>query len=332
MRFYAFFVILLHGVNRKEGIQVSCLQEIVEKFPIRKTKKQKEAFLAWAKAQAQDMGYDARVEENGRGGAHRNLVVGDPEKAQAVFTAHYDTPAVMPFPNLMMPRNLPLFFLYQFLIVGVLIALCFIPAVGVQAALGVPFLTWLTYMILYFGLLMLMLMGPANRNNVNDNTSGVAAVLSLMAQLPPEVRDSAAFILFDNEEKGKLGSKAYAQAHPQVKKDTLIVNMDCVGVGEHMLLIGKNYARAYNDYALLQQSLAAEGGITPHFYGTAGSTCNSDQHSFRRGTVLCACRKAPVVGFYTARIHTRRDTEANEENIAYLARSLTKFVKALHEN
>lgn len=308
------------------------LQQMNEQFPIRKNLEQKDAFLKWALAQAKAMGYTARVEENGRNGAHRNLVAGDPETAKAVFTAHYDTPAVMPFPNLMLPRNLPLYFLYQFLIVGVLIVLSFIPAVGIQAAFGEPGLTRLIFMILYFGLLLLILLGPANKHNVNDNTSGVAAVMELMASLSGSERDSVAFILFDNEEKGKLGSKAYAQAHPQVKKNALIVNMDCVGVGKHILLIGKNYARAYNDYALLQNSFLVEGGFEPHFYGTAGSTCNSDQHSFRRGVVICACKKAPVAGFYTARIHTRHDTEASEMNIAYLALSLTKFVKALQEN
>ena len=68
--------------------------------------------------------------------------------------------------------------------------------------------------------------------------------METMARLPKEQREKAAFILFDNEEKGRLGSRAFAAANPKIKKQTLLITMDCVGVGEHILVIGKNYARA----------------------------------------------------------------------------------------
>ena len=61
--------------------------------------------------------------------------------------------------------------------------------------------------VLIFGLWW-MLDGKANRHTANDNTSGVAAVMELMARLPEEQRSKAAFILFDNEEKGMLGYSA----------------------------------------------------------------------------------------------------------------------------
>ena len=86
------------------------LQEITNRYPIRKREEQKEAFLKYAAAAARKMGYEARVEEDGR---HKNLVVGSPENANVLITAHYDTPANMLLPNLIIPRNIPLFLLYQ---------------------------------------------------------------------------------------------------------------------------------------------------------------------------------------------------------------------------
>ena len=54
--------------------------------------------------------------------------------------------------------------------------------------------------IAYYALLLVLIMGPANRHNVNDNTSGVAAVLRLMESLPQEARDRLAAFGFRGED------------------------------------------------------------------------------------------------------------------------------------
>lgn len=308
---------------------MSCLQEIVSRFPIRKKDEQKDAFLKWAGQQARMLGYDARVEEAGKKGQHRNFVVGDPEKTQVVFTAHYDTPAVSFMPNIMMPRNLILFYLYQFCIVGVLLAVSLAAMFAAEYFIRDAQISMIIFLVVYYALLIAMIKGPANKNNVNDNTSGVAAVFALMEKLSADVREKAAFILFDNEEKGKLGSKAYAAAHENVKKNTLVINMDCVGVGDDVLVIAKPLAQAMGEYACLKESFAQENGKTPHFYRSTFSMVNSDQSNFRAGVAVCACRRAPVVGFYTPYLHTKRDTVADEANIGYLADSLSEFVEKL---
>lgn len=311
---------------------MSFLEKTYEQFPIRRTDEQKTAFRVWICEQAAQTGYAARTEENGSKGKHKNVVIGDPEHADTVFTAHYDTPARSPFPNIMMPRNPVLFYIYQFAIIGAFLAVSFLVALLFNLIFHNGNASLYAALITYYILLFLMIAGPANKHNKNDNTSGVAAVLTLMEKLPENMRGRAAFILFDNEEKGKLGSKAYAKDHPDVKKYTLVVNMDCCGLGEHIILIGKNYARAKSVYALLEQSFVPENGLTPHCYGITGSVCNSDQHSFICGAVICACRKKPVVGFYTPYIHTTKDTLADDKNIDYIASSLVKFVSAAAEN
>ena len=85
---------------------MSYLQDITARFPVRKRDEEKEAFRKWAVAQGKTLGYSARVEELARG-RHCNVVFGSPEHAQVIYTAHYDTPARLPIPNLMTPRNIP---------------------------------------------------------------------------------------------------------------------------------------------------------------------------------------------------------------------------------
>ena len=216
---------------------MSYLQDITARFPVRKRDEEKEAFRKWAVAQGKTLGYSARVEELARG-RHCNVVFGSAEQAQVIYTAHYDTPARLPIPNLMTPRNIPMFALYQLGIILALLLIAVIAFVGAQLLMRNASLSLIIALVVYYALLLLMIAGPANPNNVNANTSGVAAVMETMARMPKEQREKAAFILFDNEEKGRLGSRAFAAVNPKIKKQTLLINMDCVGVGEHILVIG----------------------------------------------------------------------------------------------
>ena len=301
-----------------------------EKFPIRKSREEKAAFRAWALEEAQRLGYDARVEENG-GWKHKNVVIGDADKAAAVFTAHYDTPAVAFLPNIMMPRNLPLFFGYQMVLVGILLAVSLAGMLAASLATQNVIIGEGVFFLLYFGFLALMLVGPANKHNVNDNTSGVAAVFALMEQIPEEHRGKAAFILFDNEEKGKLGSGAYAKDHQQTAYTKFLVNMDCVGVGDNILVISKKLARMKPEFAPMQRAMEKQTGRNVLFFNAESSVCNSDQSNFKCGVVICACKKAKVVGYYTPDIHTRKDTVADEGNIALIARGMADLIAELQE-
>jgi len=312
---------------------MSYLAMLTEKFPIRKSAAQKEAFRAWAVEEMTRLGYQAKVEKNGKSD---NIVAGDPEKAQAVFTAHYDTPASIGLPNIMIPRNMPLYFAVQLLMVGVLLVVAFAAALLfellVPGTTAAPVVGWLVYMCL----LMLMLMGPANRHNVNDNTSGVSAIMETMALIAPEDRDKVAFILFDNEERGLVGSKAYAKEHLEVQHTRLIVNLDCVGLGENLLMITPKLAALQPIYPLLEKALSDRAAKDEKrkilFFPKKGSSCNSDQKSFRCGVAVMACKKAPVVGYYCDRIHTLWDTEADEGNLTLLADGLSAFAAAIPNN
>ena len=57
-------------------------------FQVRKSRKQKEAFRSWLCGELEAAGYAPKVE---KGFAAQNVVVGDPESAKVIFSAHYDT-------------------------------------------------------------------------------------------------------------------------------------------------------------------------------------------------------------------------------------------------
>ncbi|MBQ7851095.1 MAG: M28 family peptidase [Clostridia bacterium] len=307
---------------------MTILETINEKFPIRRSDKQKEAFRKWVMAEMNAMGYRAHVEENDKG-KHRNVIAGDPESAELTVTAHYDTPACIGIPNLMIPRNWAVYYLYQILVIGGMIVIALAAGLAIGAVLQDQRGMLIGYFGVYMALLLLMLYGPANKHNVNDNTSGVAAVLETMARIPVEQRPKIAFILFDNEEKGCRGSKAYAREHLQMQHIKLVVNLDCVGVGEHFIVSSPRLARNMEQYELLEQVLSECKDRTAHFYSSFTTRGNSDYRSFKCGVGISAYRMVSGVGFYTGAIHTARDTQADQGNIEYLAQALSETIARL---
>ena len=109
--------------------------DVLTVFPVRKSKRQKAAFRAAAGKYAASLGYPVQ-EERGSFGC-RNLIIGDPEQAEYLITAHYDTCARLPFPNFLTPCSLWLFLLYQ-LVVGMGILLAAVAAAVGAAALSPP--------------------------------------------------------------------------------------------------------------------------------------------------------------------------------------------------
>lgn len=310
------------------------IDTLIEQFPIRKTKLQKEEFRNWVMDECVKLGYTAQVETKG---SSNNVVIGDADKAEAIFTAHYDTPAVMPVPNFITPCNVLVYLLYQIVLTVAIFAVSGLVAGSLGWLAKIIFgdgelAFWVGYLaelVSLFGLLGLMLFGPANKHNANDNTSGVASVLETMARIPAEKRGKVAFILFDNEEKGMLGSSAFASKHKDVKKNTLLVNMDCVGLGENILFFSPKKARGHAHYEKLVAGMNAQAGRNLEMFNMEGHMYPSDQSQFKHGIAVCSCKKAKVIGYYCDKIHTKHDTIADAGNIAFIADGLAAFAQSL---
>ena len=262
---------------------------------VRRTFRQKTAFIAWVRAYAENLGIRVTVEESGKVICSRNIVFGDADKARTIITAHYDTCAWMPTGAVTTPGCWPLLVL-----------------------------TELMQLVLLLPLLAIMFFGVSNPHTANDNTSGVLLVLLLMARLKD--RPDVAFVLFDNEETGLWGSQAFMKAHPQAARRFLL-NLDCVGDGDTLLYPGMPRGLRMPQAMRLQKAMeataprygmrTADGAFPKWLYP-------SDQMLFPRGTAFAALKGKNLL--YLNRIHTPRDTVLEERNILCLAEIVEQAV------
>ena len=166
--------------------------KIMEAFQVRKSKKQKEAFRAWLCGELEAAGCAPKVEE---GFAAKNVVAGDPDTAKVIFSAHYDTCAVLPIPNFITPRNMFFYICYQLLLViplflvvavveGILLAL----TVELHSPVLLPLMP-VTSIALCIFFVWWIIDGPANRHTANDNTSGVITLLETALAMPEADRE-----------------------------------------------------------------------------------------------------------------------------------------------
>ena len=308
-------------------------KQVFELYEVRKTKKQKSAFITYVESLAKREGYDCRVEKGSMGA--RNIVVGSPDKAKIVYTAHYDTCARMPFPNFITPKNFLIYLLYQLVIV----ALVYVPVFAavylsyiICAFAGVPEnIALLIDEIVFFAAVIVMLWllaaGPANKHTANDNTSGVTTLLDIMCALPEEKRDQVAFVFFDLEEMGLFGSKSFAAKHKQTMKDKLLINFDCVSDGNHILFVLKKGAIPHA--AAIERAFPNDETYTVEI-ATKGVFYPSDQANFACGVGVAALKKTKHGNLlYMNRIHTKHDTAYDEKNIEFLVRGALQLTEEI---
>ena len=295
--------------------------DVLAQFPIRKKDKQKESFRQEVQNYLQKFGYSVSVEKAGRGA--QNVIIGNPDTAKYLITAHYDTPASIGLPNLLTPCNLVTYLLWQILIVVILVGASLLGTLLVCLAIRDYTYAILIWYIAYFGIFALMLFGPANKNNANDNTSGVVTLLETAIAWPNDKRDEVCFVLFDMEEGGLVGSSAYRKMHKDVTNDQIVLNMDCVGDGDEIVMFPmKKLRKDPGKMDFLREFCGSrqEKNISLHEKGFA--TYPSDQKHFPYGVGIAAFRRKKGVGLYVSRIHTARDTILDEKNVYYLRDTL----------
>lgn len=303
---------------------MSIHDELITKFPVRRNENEKKDFRAWVIQKAQDAGWQTKIEETSRN-RQKNIIIGNPEHAAVIFTAHYDTSSNMILPDLRLPRNIPVYVCWHLMLVLIGLIISFIVMRTVQVFIHDVQILSFIFVFTYLGLLLFIAQGPANRNNANGS-SGLAAAMQLMLAIPEEDRSKCAFILFDGGEKGRLGSRGYAREHLELQYMRLFVHFDAVGSGDHMLLISSSMARRCTGYHTLEKILSQTEGCTGHFFDSKLCTGNGDQKSFKCGTGLIACEYKPGLGFVTGRLRTSRDTVCNQRNLDWIEHAFTDFV------
>ena len=332
-------------------------ERIISENMIRFHARQKGRFRLALKAGFEEMGYRPRMEIHKCLGKNRNVIIGDLGKAKVIFTAHYDTPPNMVIPNFILPRNIVFSMLYQLIMAALIFAGFYIILIAGSYAgallsalvinTDVPFLTNFygilsgdivndTAMIFtsvggFLGILLMcyFLLGIPNRNNYNDNTSGVVTLIEIAAKLPENLRREAAFVFFDREEWGTLGSLAFKNRYAKLIADKPILNFDCVGDGETLAILLKKSVKKQTAEKLKEVGNATQ---KVEFFPSKTTFYPSDHMNFKCGIGVAAFRKNRILGYYLGRIHTKRDRILKEENITALTDIMIRFTQGIAEN
>ena len=299
--------------------------DVLKAFPIRKSKKQKQAFRDAVQSYLNAIGYESTIEK-GKMGA-QNVVIGNPETAKYLVTAHYDTPAAMPFPNLIPPCSFLPFLGYQIVLTVLIFMAAFVPGlvlisfgIGAEAASRI----WLLSL---YAILALMLIGPANKNNANDNTSGVVTVLEIAKSLPESYRDQVCFVIFDLEEAGLIGSSSYQKAHKKHTEKQIVLNMDCVGDGNEIVMFPTQKLKQDKAKIELLRSITGKWGEKSIALREKGfAYYPSDQKHFSYGVGIAAFNRSSWAGLYCSRIHTKKDTVLEETNVNILRAAIVSLI------
>ena len=298
-------------------------QKILDNYQIRRTQKQKAAFIEMLREH-----YPQLTIQEGRLIKCRNIVIGDPEKADVILTAHYDTCSAMPLPNFITPKKPLLTILYSLILVVPLFAIMLL----VNRLLNQwSSIFWLNYTLsigVYFGLLAMFVLGPANKHTANDNTSGVITLCELMDRLPDELRNKAAFVFFDHEETGLIGSYVFHKRYNDIMKEKLLINFDCVSDGDHLLLAAskaanKTYGEKFAEAFVGNETKSVMIDRLEKVYYP------SDHSGFPMALAVAALKKNKVIGYYMDRIHTSRDTVFDEGNIDLLCSDVQRFLEIM---
>lgn len=298
---------------------------LVSEHIARMSRSHKSNFRDFVVEYSKSLGYEAKVDDCFLA---KNVIVGDPKKAKIVLTAHYDTPPNLPFDFVkkqavglgvgsLALAGLGLIFTDLALKNGSpqMIESAMNVAKGI-AAIPTLAMAGSTGLALY----SMGLLGGENKNNYDDNTSGVLTLITLMnyyKSLPPEQRDEIAFVFFDNEEKGLLGSLCHRVKHLKKCKNQQFLNFDCVGVGKNV-----NVFHTGNEKSPLIENITegfcetiSRAGYT---FNVKKSTINavSDHYSFvgTGGNVTILCDD--IGDDITNHIHSKKDNTLDLDRIS----------------
>lgn len=298
-------------------------QIIFDNYQIRKTAKQKQSFIALLQEHFPDL----HVQEGGFPKS-RNLIIGDVETASVILTAHYDTCARLPFPNFITPKN-PLFvILYSLLMIIPLFVAVFLINIVLNMVTDNYWVHYIASLVSYFGLLILMMAGPANKHTANDNTSGVILLCELLQEMSPQEREKTAFVFFDNEENGLLGSAYFRKCYKKQMNDKLLINFDCISDGDHIMLAISKAARNSHENAI-RSSFSGSDKKTFLFEKLEKLYYPSDQAGFKNSIAVAALNHTRFLGYYMDKIHTSKDMVWDAENIQLLYDGTRRFLETL---
>ena len=125
-----------------------------------------------------------------------------------------------------------------------------------------------------------------------------------------------------------LGSAPYYKKHKETLKETLLVNFDCVSDGDAICFFpNKKLKKQEKLLAALEENFLPRNGKTVEVVRGAGHY-PSDQAAFPFGVGVAALHGNRFFQ-YLGRIHTKRDTVFDPENIELLRRGAVMLAEKM---
>ncbi|MDD4683912.1 MAG: M28 family peptidase [Bacteroidales bacterium] len=237
-----------------------------------------------------------------------------------IFIAHYDTGTIMPFWMNWLMKLIGVNRQILMIVFTVGLISYLIPFVEGYD----PFIGRILSLIFVISLLLAFI---PNRRNLDDNTSGVIALLNLAKRFKEEGLDNAKFVFVDNEELGLFGSSAhkrYLERNSFISKSCKVISIDCVGGSGKTPLIIRN---SKSDYASLFQDAIGKGFDKCEMVKMLLPA--SDNYSFKRyGAINISFVDKTIIpnGYYIKDIHSHKDKKINLEKIDKLCNIITETV------
>jgi len=301
------------------------INTIVENYQVRKSYDDKTRFINYLKGIFKEKGINLNIDSHGKIIKSRNIIVGDIDNADVIFTAHYDTCAKLPVPNFITPKNILIYILYSLFLAGIMILTAFLCSFLSTLIFHNEIISKAVYFIVLILDIFLTVFGKANKHTANDNTSGVITLLSIIFKSKRENLNKSAFVFFDNEELGLIGSSAFKKKYDGVLSDKLIINFDCVSDGDNIMFVfSKKAMNTYVEYNLSKTFNKYKDKYNKNILieKTSNTFYPSDQMLFKNSIGVAALKKKPFIGYYMNRIHTKKDVIFDEKNIGFLCETM----------
>lgn len=305
------------------------INEIFDKYQVRKSYNDKSKFIEYLESIFNKLGIKFNIDNHGRMIKSRNIIVGDIDEADTIFTAHYDTCAKLPFPNFITPKNIFIYLLYSLFLAFLIILSASICAFIAELLFHKALISRLIYMFILFMDIYLMIFGKPNRHTANDNTSGVITLLTIIHGLDREYMDKTAFVFFDNEEAGLVGSSAFKKKYKNLN-DKLIINFDCVSDGDNIMFVCSKKAKFDKKFEILEENLNKEKENYKKnvlIENTKNTFYPSDQMIFKNSIGVAVLKKKPIIGYYMNKIHTNKDVVFDKRNIDFISKVMINVIE-----
>ena len=294
---------------------IKTLYNDLNSFKERMKKKSKKSFREYIIKKANQ--YHLKAEVYPKSKWAKNIVIGDIKTAKVIIGAHYDTPPRLPS---FLANHLILF---NILLGVFIIGLPFILSGVVPSSWVLP--SFYSVIGLLFAYLLGFIAFP-NKHNANDNTSGVLSVLTLAFFYP---RDDVAYVLFDNEEKGLIGSISLSRALRGMHKKVII--LDCVGRGEHYCFY--HYKKPHFAESVMRSFMQIDDAAFSTSLNRGGYLMTSDHLSFQAHDhvgILCFIKHKKKKKMRN--IHSHLDKTINFDNIQYICDGINNYLEEQYGN